>query len=54
MAAEILRRDLVLRRRQGGGRQPGLREPHAQGLHPRLAGREPRRAALAVTRPRAA
>ena len=32
-------RDLVLRRRQGGRRQPGLREPHAQGLHPRLAGR---------------
>ena len=32
-------RDLVLRRRQGGGRQPELREPHAQGLHPRLAGR---------------
>ena len=32
-------RDLLLRRRQGGGRQPELREPHAQGLHPRLAGR---------------
>src|SRR5205814_3817728 len=39
-------RRLLLRRRQGGRRQPGLREPHAQGLHPRLAGREPRRAAL--------
>src|SRR5574340_137610 len=32
-------RDLVLRRRQGGGRVAGLREPDAQGLHPRLAGR---------------
>jgi CBS domain-containing protein len=34
-------RDLVLRRGQDGGRRAGLREPHAQGLHPRLAGRGP-------------
>ena len=40
------RRGLVLRRRQGGRRQPGLREPDAEGLHPRLAGRKPRRAAV--------
>jgi hypothetical protein len=26
-----------LRRGQGRGRKPGLRKPHAQGLHPRLA-----------------
>ena len=32
-------RDLVLRRREGGGRGAGLREPHAEGLYPRLAGR---------------
>ena len=44
-AAHADGRDLVLRRGQGGGRQPGLREPHAQGLHPRLAGRGGRRAA---------
>jgi hypothetical protein len=38
-AAHADGRDLVLRRGQGGGRCAGLREPHAQGLHPRLAGR---------------
>ncbi|CAA9431764.1 MAG: CBS domain protein, partial [uncultured Ramlibacter sp.] len=32
-------RDQLLRRGQGGGGQPELREPHAQGVHPRLARR---------------